>query len=93
MIRKIALLIGLSLLITFLMPHRAALNADFVAGETWEAETLTAPFDIPIYKDAEQLEKERQELLADFNPFSDSTPPSRRRGCAPWRPTCGTSPT
>ncbi len=68
MIRKIALLIGLSLLITFLMPHRAALNADFVVGETWEAETLTAPFDIPIYKDAEQLEKERRELLADFQP-------------------------
>lgn len=68
MVRKIALLIGLSLLITFLMPRRAALNAGFVAGETWEAETLTAPFDIPIYKDAEQLVAERKALSADFQP-------------------------
>lgn len=68
MIRKIALLAGLSLLITFLMPRRAALDFDFVPGETWESETLAAPFDIPVYKSPEQLALERKTLLEGFQP-------------------------
>lgn len=68
MIRKIAFLAGLSLLITLMMPRRAILNATFTPGETWEAETLTAPFDIPIYKSPEQLAAERKMLLEEFQP-------------------------
>lgn len=68
MIRKIALLAGLSLLITLMMPRRAALNFNFVPGEVWESETLTAPFDIPVYKSAEQLSAERKALLEGFQP-------------------------
>lgn len=68
MIRKIALLTGLSLLITLMMPRRAAMNFDFVPGEIWESETLTAPFDIPVYKSAEQLVSERKNLLEGFQP-------------------------
>lgn len=68
MIRKIAFLAGLSLLITLMMPRRAALNASFSPGETWEEETLTAPFDIPIYKSAEQLAADRKSLLEGFQP-------------------------
>ncbi len=68
MIRKIALLAGLSLLITLMMPRRAALNFNFAPGEVWESETLTAPFDIPVYKSAEQLSAERKALLEGFQP-------------------------
>lgn len=68
MIRKIALLAGLSLLITLLMPRRAASDFHFAPGEVWESETLTAPFDIPIYKSTEQLAGERKALLEGFQP-------------------------
>ena len=68
MIRKIALLTGLALLITLLMPRRAAMNFDFAPGEVWESETLSAPFDIPIYKNAEQIASERKALLEGFQP-------------------------
>lgn len=68
MIRKIALLAGLSLLITFMMPRRPAVSFNFAPGEVWESETLTAPFDIPVYKSAEQLASERKALLEGFQP-------------------------
>lgn len=45
-----------------------ALDFDFVPGETWESETLTAPFDIPVYKSPEQLASERKTLLEGFQP-------------------------
>ncbi|WP_298064522.1 HDIG domain-containing metalloprotein [uncultured Rikenella sp.] len=68
MIRKIALLAGLSLLITGMMPRRPAVNFHFAPGEVWESETLTAPFDIPIYKSIEQLVAERKKLMEEFQP-------------------------
>lgn len=68
MIRRIALLLGLSLLITLLMPRRATLSLDFAPGETWDSETLTAPFDIPVYKSSEQLAAERKALVDGFQP-------------------------
>lgn len=68
MIRRVALLVGLSLLLTFLMPRRATLSFDIAPGEVWDAETLVAPFDIPIYKNAETLAAERKALLNGFQP-------------------------
>lgn len=68
MIRKIALLIGISLLITLMMPRRATVNMNFSPGEVWEAETLVAPFDIPIYKSPEQLAADSKTLLEGFQP-------------------------
>lgn len=67
-LRKIGLLIGLSLLITLMMPQRAAMDFNFVPGETWEDETLVAPFDIPVYKETDQLLAERKALMEEFQP-------------------------
>lgn len=68
MIRKISLLVLLSLFITLLMPRRAAVNLNFAPGEVWEDETLVAPFDIPIYKSAEQYVSEMEALQEGFQP-------------------------
>ena len=67
-LRKIGLLLGVSLLITVMMPQRAAMNFNFAPGETWEEETLVAPFDVPVYKEAEQLNAERKALMEEFQP-------------------------
>lgn len=67
-IRKIGLLLGVSLLITLMMPKRAAMNFNFAPGETWDEETLVAPFDVPVYKEAEQLNAERKALMEEFQP-------------------------
>lgn len=58
-----------ALLITLMMPRRAVMDIHFAPGETWEAETLVAPFDIPIYKNAEQIGQERKNLLENYQPL------------------------
>lgn len=68
MIRKIALLVGVTLLITLMMPRRAAMRLNFAPGEVWESETLVAPFDIPVYKNTNLLTEEQKILLEGFQP-------------------------
>ena len=77
MLRKIGLMLGVSLLITLMMPRRAAMNFNFAPGETWDEETLVAPFDVPVYKEAEQLNAERKALMEEFQPVFRLLPENR----------------
>ncbi len=51
------------------MPRRAMLDVRYSPGEIWTSETLVAPFDVPIYKAAEQLAGERRALQESYQPI------------------------
>ena len=55
--------------LSFLFPDNARFNAEFEPGQTWTNEDLTAPFDFPIRKYPEELEKEKAKLLENFSPY------------------------
>lgn len=69
MIRKIALVVLCAIAITLMMPQRAMMDVYFMPGEIWESETLIAPFDIPIYKEPQQLTAERKALQESYQPL------------------------
>ena len=56
-------------IVLYLFPHYDNnFSYYFEVGKPWGYERLTAPSDFPIYKTQNQLDKEQQELLADFAP-------------------------
>ncbi|MCQ2313226.1 MAG: HDIG domain-containing protein [Paludibacteraceae bacterium] len=56
-------------IVFYLFPHyENNFSYSFEVGKPWNYERLTAPSDFPIYKTQDQLNKEQQELLADFAP-------------------------
>lgn len=54
------------LLITFFIPRDSKFKFFYVEGKPWRYELLTAPFDFPIYKPAEQVQQEKDTLMASF---------------------------
>ena len=59
----------LSILIVLLYPAEDTFKYQFEVGKPWSYELITASFDFPIYKNEQQLAKEKEEILKDFAPF------------------------
>ncbi len=57
------------IIIVHLFPSRHAFSYDYEPGRPWMHEAVTAPFDFPVYKSAEQLERDRAEVLKNFVPY------------------------
>lgn len=57
------------LFLSFLFPDNARFNAEFELGQTWHNDDLIAPFDFPVRKYPEELEKEKEKLLENFSPY------------------------
>ncbi|MBR5780931.1 MAG: HDIG domain-containing protein [Bacteroidales bacterium] len=51
------------------MPRTVKFKYEYQKMRPWQYESLYAPFNFPIYKTAEQLKKEEDELLKDFYPI------------------------
>ncbi|HON01968.1 MAG TPA: HDIG domain-containing protein [Paludibacteraceae bacterium] len=66
---KLLLAFALVIIIVELYPHESTFNYQFEEGKPWSYELLTAPFDFPIYKSNEQIEKEKKEILKNFTPY------------------------
>jgi len=66
---KILLALVVVLIIVELYPRESTFNYQFEEGKPWSYELLTAPFDFPIYKSDEQVEKEKKEILKNFTPY------------------------
>ena len=45
--------------LVFLMPHESKFQYQFELGKPWQYDLLTATYDFPIYKSAEELKNER----------------------------------
>lgn len=56
-------------LIAFLFPRQGEFKYSFSEGRPWQYGLLTAPFDFPIYKPAEQLKQEQDSILRYYEPY------------------------
>jgi len=59
----------LAILIAFLYPAEDAFKYQFEIGKPWSYELITASFDFPIYKNDQQISKEKEEILRSYSPF------------------------
>jgi putative nucleotidyltransferase with HDIG domain len=66
---KILLALVVVFIIVELYPRESTFNYQFEEGKPWSYELMTAPFDFPIYKSDEQIEKEKKEILKNFTPY------------------------
>ncbi|MDD4158191.1 MAG: HDIG domain-containing protein [Proteiniphilum sp.] len=57
------------LLITYLFPRQGSFKYSFNEGRPWQYGLLTAPFDFPVYKPAEQLQAEQDSILEFYEPY------------------------
>ncbi|MBQ8486936.1 MAG: HDIG domain-containing protein [Prevotella sp.] len=79
---KAALVVATVSLIVWAMPRDSSANFKIEKGKPWRYGDLTAPFDFPIYKSDELVNRERDSLLKSFEPYyvySKSTENSRIR--------------
>ena len=56
-------------LIVWFMPREEKFNYQFETGKPWKYGLLTAPYDFPIYKNAEAVARERDSLMAYYRPY------------------------
>lgn len=56
-------------LIAVLFPRQGEFKYSFSEGRPWQYGLLTAPFDFPIYKPAEQLKQEQDSILRFYEPY------------------------
>ncbi len=66
---RILIILFICSVIVFLFPKAGSFQYEFQKGAPWRYETLTAPFDFPIYKTEEELVKEREEISREQTPI------------------------
>ncbi len=52
-----------------MFPREGKFRYEFQKGRPWMHETLVAPFDFPIYKPEEEIQAEKDSLMAEFHPY------------------------
>lgn len=57
--------------LVFLMPHESKFQYQFELGKPWQYDLLTATYDFPIYKSAEELKNERNAIIESQHPYFD----------------------
>ena len=61
--------IVVTLLIIILFPREGKFRYSFTEGRPWQYGLLTAPFDFPINKSAEDIKKEQDTIISRINPY------------------------
>lgn len=61
---RIVLITASIFIITSFLPRQVRFKFDFDRGSIWQYEDLKAPFDFPVYKSDQQLEEEKNAVLA-----------------------------
>ncbi|MBI1182673.1 HDIG domain-containing protein [bacterium] len=57
------------LIIIALIPTNQKFKYDFELGKPWQYEDLLAPFSFPVLKSDEKIAEEKQNIMADFEPY------------------------
>ncbi|MDD3624006.1 MAG: HDIG domain-containing protein [Proteiniphilum sp.] len=57
------------LLITYIFPRQGSFKYSFNEGRPWQYGLLTAPFDFPVYKPADELKAEQDSILQFYEPY------------------------
>lgn len=63
---RIGLWLGTVVLMVYFFPNSTKFNFEIIKNKFWPYETLYAPFDFPVFKSIEELEKEKQERLSNI---------------------------
>lgn len=67
---RIGSFVVLAAIIVALFPrYKNGFRYHYEVGKPWGYTTLTAPFEFPIYKTENQLEEDKQKLMASFTPY------------------------
>jgi putative nucleotidyltransferase with HDIG domain len=66
--------------ISWFSPKESIFKYEFQIGSPWKHNDLLAPFDFPILKTSEQIEKEKEKLLEGFEPFFQYDTKAKERG-------------
>ncbi|MDQ7041611.1 MAG: HDIG domain-containing protein [Rhodothermus sp.] len=76
---KAAIWLGLILLTLLAFPRERVYQFTVRVGEVWQHNELVAPFDFALYKDAEQLARERRQVILQTPPYFREVPNALRR--------------
>ena len=68
-ILKIIVFIAAIALVSWLSPKDSIFKYEFQVGSPWKHSDLFAPFDFAILKTKDQINEEKEKLLADFEPY------------------------
>lgn len=63
------MLLSLALFISFFFPNRLEFDYDFEQGERWRYHDIKAPFDFPIKKMPQELQRAREAVAAELVPY------------------------
>ncbi len=66
---KVMLFVVAIAVIVTIFPHASRFNYHFSVGKPWHYGLVTASFDFPVYKNAQQLQKEQDSALRSFTPY------------------------
>ena len=68
-INRTILFLSCVVVVYFVLPSEGRFGKDFEKNKPWKHEDLMAPFDFPIYKTEEQLQREKDSLLRNLNQY------------------------
>lgn len=63
------MVIAAVVLISLLYPNSVKFKYEFQKGQVWRYDDLLAPFDFPIRKTADELQKDKEQINTDFSPY------------------------
>ncbi|RAV29048.1 HD family phosphohydrolase [Sinomicrobium soli] len=69
LIYRIFLFICATALVVYLFPKAGKFKYELQKGKPWQYESLYAPFDFPLLKTGEEMEKERETVRKEFIPY------------------------
>lgn len=76
---KAAIWLGLIVLTLVAFPRERVYQFTVRVGEIWQHNDLVAPFDFALYKDPEQLEQERRQVILQTPPYFREVPDAVQR--------------
>lgn len=66
---RIVVMLIICTITVYLLPKVGSFQYEYQKGMPWRYETLTAPFDFPIYKTDDELQEDKQQLLQEQSPI------------------------
>lgn len=76
---KIALFLGLVVITVAAFPRGEMYEYTVDVGDTWRRPTLVAPFNFPVYKDQETVQKQREQARRETPPYFRELPDTGER--------------
>lgn len=71
---RVLIMLLICVITVYLFPKVGSFQYEYQKGMPWRYETLTAPFDYPIYKTDDELQVEREEIAQEQSPIFNLKP-------------------